>query len=70
MLMRLKSGQNVSIGAILKADGAGQLTAHSKRSVNKTSGSAKWTQYERPAFFRALEAVNASGITNIQVEAM
>ena len=70
LLMRLKSGQNVNIGAILKSDGAGQLTAHSKRSVNMTSGSAQWTQYERPAFFRALEAVNASGVTNIQVEVM
>ena len=69
LLMRLKSGQNVNIGAILKSDGAGQLTAHSARVIDENSDQ-NWVQYERPAFFRALEAVNASGITNIQVEVM
>ena len=69
LLMRLKNGENVSIGAILKSDGSGNLKEHSARSVNENTGNT-WTQYERPAFFRSLEAVNASGVTNIQVEVM
>ena len=71
LLMRLKDGENVAIGAILKSDGAGGLVAHTNRSVNE-GGSNTWTQYERPAFFQALEAVNNSsgGYENIQTEVM
>ena len=71
LLMRLKTGENVTFADILKSDGAGGLVIHTPRSVNE-GGSATWTQYERPAFFKALETRNntSGGYENIQVEVL
>ena len=71
ILMRLKTGENVTFANILKSDGSGGLVIHTARSVNE-GGSNTWTQYEHPAFFKALETRNntSGGYENIQVEVM
>ena len=71
ILMRLKTGESVTFANILKSDGSGGLVIHTPRAVDEGGGST-WTQYEHPAFFRALETRNnTSGLyENIQVEVL